>query len=105
MMSALKPASIATMIEFTVDTARLDEFLAYMAKVAPGTRGFAGNLGFSTYADPDNPAHVLHHVAWDSLASQQRYMAWRESTGVFDIIRSFIIEGPLMTYWRLTDTY
>lgn len=104
-MPDLQHGSIATLIEFTVDAARLDEFLAYMAEVAPGTRSYAGNLGFWTYADPENPAHIVHHVAWDSLASQLRYMEWRESTGVFDMIRSFIIEGPQLTYWQLTDTY
>lgn len=97
--------SIMTAIEFTVDETRLEEFHAYMVQVAPDTRNFAGNLGFSTYANSENPAQVLHHVAWDSLASQQCYMKWRESTGVFDVIRSFIVKGPQLTYWQLTETY
>lgn len=96
---------IVTLIEFTIDPARLDEFSRFMATVAPGTRDYPGNRGFDAYADPHDPAHIIHRVAWENVEVQKQYMQWREATGVFDAIRAFIVTGPSLVYWRWVAAY
>jgi quinol monooxygenase YgiN len=99
MMAIDTEGSILTIIEFTIDESRRAEFDKYIEEVAPGTRSFEGNLGFEIYRDPSNQAHVIHNVWWRNPEVQQMYMEWRRSTGVFDKIESYIVDGPRMTYW------
>jgi quinol monooxygenase YgiN len=95
---------VVTLIEFTIDPTRMAEFDRLIREVAPGTRGYPGNRGFETYSEAGNPARIIHRVSWDSVRQQKQYMQWREGTGVFDRIRSFIVTGPVLTYWRCTNT-
>lgn len=104
-MTEHKTGPVLTLIEFTIDQTKAEAFHRFIDEVGPGTRSFPGNLGFSTFSDPEDSVHVVHQVLWDSLEAQQKYMEWRESTGVFDAIRSFIVEGPRLTYWYLSRTF
>ncbi|WP_219894213.1 putative quinol monooxygenase [Aquisediminimonas profunda] len=105
MTSQADDGPIVTLIEFTIDANRLAQFEEYMDKVAPGTRAYPGNLSFESCRDPANDAHIIQRVVWSDMTSQKQYMQWRESTGVFDEIRDFIVVGPELTYWKLNQTY
>lgn len=96
---------IVTLIEFTIDANRTTQFEDYMNKVAPGTRSYPGNISFESFQDPEDGAHIMQRVVWSDMKSQKQYMQWRESTGVFDEIRDFIVAGPQLTYWKLDQTY
>jgi quinol monooxygenase YgiN len=96
---------IMTLIEFMIDANRSTQFEQYMNEVAPGTRAYPGNISFDTFHDPDDVTHIMQRVVWSDIKSQKQYMEWRESTGVFDEIRSFIVAGPELTYWKLDQTY
>lgn len=105
MTSKTDDGPIMTLIEFTIDANRATEFEEYMAKVAPETRSYPGNISFESFQDPDDGMHIMQRVVWSDMKSQKQYMQWRESTGVFDEIRSFIVAGPELTYWKFNQIY
>lgn len=105
MTSRTDDGAIMTLIEFTIDANRVSQFDEYMNEVAPGTRSYPGNISFDSFKDPEDSTHIMQRVVWSDMKSQKQYMQWRESTGVFDKIRSFIVAGPELTYWNLDQVY
>ncbi len=61
--------------------------------VLPDTRSYEGNQSVDVYQKVDDPETCIIHSQWDSQGHWEKYIAWREETGV---LASFVeeLEGP-----------
>lgn len=76
--------------------------LEVLSKALPVTRQYAGCQYCNTYLDHDADTIVLIQ-GWDSREHQQRYIAWRESTGDLQQLVDTLTSPPQVRFWSLTD--
>jgi len=89
----------AVTIDLSIDPKRKEEFLNFIAEIAPDTRAYDGCVLFDIWADQDNPARVLFYEIWDSREHQERYLAWRTETGLMDKLGPFLAAPPVISYY------
>ena len=72
----------------------LEQTHAAIAQALGDTRAYDGCLGADAYVDDDDPSHVILVETWAQRADQERYMQWRQGTGVLDAM-SELLERPI----------
>ncbi len=85
-------------LDFSIDPAKVTEFLAVIKAVAPETRAYDGCRQFDIWTDQDKPGHVFFYEIWDSRQHQEKYFGWRMETGLVDKIGPFFTAPPVVTY-------
>jgi len=70
-----------------------DEFDALMRSILGDTRAFDGCKGITVQRNMEESANVLLVEQWESRAHYDKYLAWREETGVLGKIVD-LLEGP-----------
>lgn len=90
-------------LDFSVDPAKVDAFLALIKSVAPDTRAYDGCKLFDIWRDQDKPGHVFFYEVWDSRQQQEKYLAWRTETGLVEKIGPFMTAPPVITYFDKFD--
>lgn len=95
--------SIAVTIDLAVEPARTSEFLAFIKKIAPDTRAYAGCQLFDIWTDQNKPGHVFFYEIWDSRGDQEKYLAWRTETGLMDQLGPFLAGPPVISYFDKFD--
>lgn len=92
-------SSTPTVVTLRVTPTDPKAFLAFLAEVLPETRKFKGCQSNKTYAGKDGGAEVLLVQEWDSIADQQAYLAWRESTGVLQKFLGHLAKPAEISVW------
>ncbi len=70
--------SIAAMIEFEVNPAMREEFVAYLKDILPDTRNYEGCLDATVHIDQDMPNNLIAYSRWESMEHLNRYSVWRQ---------------------------
>lgn len=70
-----------------------DEFDALMGSILADTRAYDGCEGITVQRNMEDSANVLLIEQWESRAHYDKYLAWREETGVLGKIVA-LLEGP-----------
>jgi quinol monooxygenase YgiN len=89
---------VTVTLDVLIQPAKLDEFLATLKELLPATRAYDGCQSLQTYADQDDPNHIVLIEQWESRAKQERYIAWRTETGVMAALGGFVAEPPRFTF-------
>jgi len=76
-------------------------FQAFLTEILPDTRKARGCRFSKTYVGNDGSNEVLLIQEWDSLADQQAYMAWRDSTGVLQTFIGHLAKPAEVHIWEL----
>lgn len=83
--------SVLVTIEAAVkDRKAFDDFAK---RILSDTRAFEGCRGLTVHYDEQAPEKVLLVEQWESRADHEKYLAWRQETGVLDEIMAQL-EGP-----------
>jgi quinol monooxygenase YgiN len=80
-----------------------DAFKAHLLEVIPVTREASGARFSWSTQDPENPARFTLVQEWDSLAQQQGYIAWRDSTGDLAEFVEFLVAPPTIDVRAVFD--
>jgi len=96
--------SIAVMVEFEVNPAAREEFVAYLKEILPDTRKYEGCLGAAFLVDQDRPNHLITFSRWESVEHFERYAAWRQGAGVSDRIALLLSAVPIRRIFDEIDT-
>ncbi|MGQ7298210.1 putative quinol monooxygenase [Quadrisphaera sp. KR29] len=74
--------TVTSLLELTLSAeAAADPAAAHavVSQVLEATRAFEGCLGCEVLVDVDDPAHLVVHERWASLAHDDAYRAWRRT--------------------------
>ncbi len=83
--------SVSVILEATVK--EMDAFEAFLLKVLPATRSYEGCEGLTVHRNLDEPANVVLIEHWESRPHYDKYLAWRDETGVLGQLAA-LLEGP-----------
>jgi len=80
-------------LEFQAKPLLGNELVEKLKEVLPDTRSYEGNQGVEVYQKTDDPDTCIIQSQWDSQRHWEKYIAWREETGV---LAAFVekLEGP-----------
>ncbi len=70
-----------------------DEFDALMRSILADTRAYDGCEGITVHRNLEESANIMLIEQWETRAHYDKYLAWREETGVLAKIVE-LLEGP-----------
>ena len=73
------------------------------AELLPDTRAYDGCLSVDVYQDQDNPGYICLVEDWESKVHQQRYQAWRDESGIAEVVGPFLAGEPRFNYFDKQD--
>ena len=89
---------VTVTLTFTVKPEREGEFIALLASLLPDTRAYEGCLRVDVYQDQDSPGCILLVEDWTSKQHQEKYQAWRDETGIAEVVGPFLAGEPSFRY-------
>ena len=95
--------AVTVTMALVIKKERLDEFKGLMKDALPDTRSFEGCQSVDVYESQDNPGELFLVELWDSKEHQQKYVAWREETGMMDVLGAFLAAPPTFAFYDELD--
>ena len=95
--------SCIVLLELWVKPESVAEMKAYLARILPDTRGFAGCVHLDVYDDPADATSIVFHERWESRTHYERYSAWRAETGVAARLGAMMAGPPRLRYLEQLD--
>ena len=74
-----------------------------LKEILPDTRSYDGNQSVDVYQQADDPDTLIIHSQWDSKGHWEKYMAWREETGVLSAFVEALEGPPSHRFFNKTD--
>ncbi len=90
-------------LEFKAKPGLGNELLAKLKEILPDTRSYDGCQSIDVYQNTDDPDACIIHGQWDSQGHYEKYIAWREETGVLAAFVEALEGPPSIRYFNKTD--
>lgn len=95
--------AIAVFLEVQIKPESVDEMKAFFKEILPDTRAYEGCLGIDVYGNMDDGANLVLYERWESRSHYDKYLAWRQETGVVDQLGGFLAGPPSIRYYEPVD--
>jgi len=95
--------SITVTLTFSIRPERVDEFRSLLESLLPDTRAYDGCLNVDVYQDQGYPGTIILLEDWLSKQHQQKYQAWRDESGIADVVGPFLAGEPSFSYLDRLD--
>ena len=95
--------SVVVLLEIQVKPEAVNEVKAFLKKVLPDTRTYAGFQGIDIYSNADDTGNLVFYERWDSRNHYEKYLAWRTETGVLDQLAAKLTAPPKIRYYERVD--
>ena len=80
-----------------------DALVATFKAVLPETRAYEGFVDIVVYQNQDDGDNIVLVEHWESRAAYERYIGWRQETGVLDQLIAACAGPPDIRYYDRTD--
>ncbi len=80
-----------------------NDLLATMKAVLPDTRSYDGCIALDAYQNQDDTDLLVLVEKFESKAHYEKYLAWREETGVLQQLGAALEGPPSIRFFDLTD--
>ena len=95
--------SVWVLLEAQVQSDKIAEVKSSLAQNLPDTRSFAGCQGIDALFNMDAPEKVVVVEKWESRSHYDKYLQWRQESGLVDKMSSMLV-GPLtIQYYERAD--
>jgi len=91
------------MLEFKAKAGAGDGLVAKLKEILPDTRSYDGNHSIAVYQKQDDPDTCIIQGVWDSQGHYEKYIAWREESGVLGAFVEALEGPPSIRYFNKTD--
>ncbi len=88
---------------FSVKPERADEFKSLLKELLPATRAYEGCLNVDVYQDQDDSGSICLVEDWETKAHQQKYQAWRDDSGIAEVVGPFLAGEVRFNYFDKQD--
>ncbi|MBK8308963.1 MAG: antibiotic biosynthesis monooxygenase [Gammaproteobacteria bacterium] len=95
--------SCIVLLELQIKPESVNEMKAFLTRILPDTRTYAGCKSLDVYGDLENGASLVFHECWDSRAHYEKYFAWRTETGVAAQLGAMMAAAPVLRYCEKLD--
>ena len=95
--------SVTVILAFSVQPERAEEFKLVLKELLPDTRAYDGCQSVDVYQDQVDPGQIHLIENWESKVHQQKYQAWRDETGIAEVVGPFLAGEPRFNYFDRQD--
>ena len=95
--------AVMVTLEFSVVLGRTEEFKLLLQELLPDTRSYEGCLQVDVYQGHDNPEIIYLVENWESKVHQQKYQAWRDESGIAEVVGPFLTRESKFNYFDRQD--
>jgi quinol monooxygenase YgiN len=89
-------------LEVKAKPERVHDVIGLLKQLLPETRAYDGCQEVAVYLNEDGRTFVYFEM-WDSKSHYERYLAWREETGVLAELVALIEDPPNIRYFEPVD--
>jgi quinol monooxygenase YgiN len=86
-------------LEFRIKDGCEEQLKDYFKEILPDTREYDGCIQLYMVRDHDDPQKIVVVEFWDTRRHYEKYLAWRQETGVMDKLAT-MLDSPS---WRFFD--
>ncbi|QKT08471.1 antibiotic biosynthesis monooxygenase [Gordonia sp. X0973] len=86
-------------IDLPAKKGKFDELREWMVNHIAGTRNFNGNMVVESWRNQDKPDSIFLLEKWESRADFEKYLQWREETGVITELLELLDGEPAFHYF------
>lgn len=94
--------SVVVVLEFKCKDETYEMVKSTMSQILPDTVKFDGCEALHAAAEDSTKTVVLYEV-WDKIESQQKYMGWRQETGLMDKLGPAVRSAPEQRIMNVLD--
>ena len=91
------------MVEAIAKAESVHESEKFLKRHVPDTRSYEGCQDITAYINEDGKTIVMVEH-WDSKAHYEKYLAWREETGVLSDFGALLEGAPMIRFFDVLDT-
>jgi|TARA_Y100000758_G_scaffold291297_1_gene245566 quinol monooxygenase YgiN len=95
--------AITIILEIQAKKGTGNDFLAMMKGILPETRSYDGCISLNVYQNQDDSDVMVLVENFESKAHYEKYLAWREETGVLQKLGAALEGPPSIRFFDLTD--
>ena len=95
--------AVTIILEIQAKKGTGNDFLAMMKGILPETRSYDGCIGLNVYQNQDDSDVMVLVENFESKAHYEKYLAWREETGVLQQLGAALEGPPSIRFFDLAD--
>lgn len=97
--------TVLAKLELSVQADKIEEMKRFLAEILPDTRTYPGNEGTGdAFQGQDDPNRIVIVELWNARDDHQKYLGWREETGVLGTLAGMLTGPPDIQYFDKLDT-
>ena len=82
-----------------------EEASVFFKRILPDTRAYEGCQGLHWTENIEDPSHIEFFSLWDSKEQYDKYLQWRQDSGVMEESEAFLDGDPVWRFFRVDQTY
>ena len=95
--------SVVVLLEVQVKPEEVDNIKAYFKEILPDTRAYEGCQSIDMYGNLDESTNLVLYECWESRQYYEKYLAWRNETGVVEKLGSMLSGPPSIRYYERVE--
>ncbi|KAA0085955.1 antibiotic biosynthesis monooxygenase [Mycolicibacterium sp. P9-64] len=95
--------SVAALLELRFKSESVAEATEVFRRELVVTRALAGHVRTEVLVDPDDDAHWIIHLVWESVEAEQAYTAFRAGEGKITELPGLLAAPPVKTIFTVSD--
>ncbi len=95
--------AVMVLLEVQANEGTGDELVATFKAILPDTRAFDGFLNIVVHQNQDDKDNLVVVEKWETKAAYEKYLGWRQETGVLDQLVAACSGPPSIRHYDITD--
>lgn len=95
--------AVMVLLEVQANEGTGDELVATFKAILPDTRAYDGFLDIVVNQNQDDKDNLAVIEKWETKAAYEKYLGWRQETGVLDQLVAACAAPPSIRYYDITD--
>ncbi|TDJ62222.1 MAG: antibiotic biosynthesis monooxygenase [Proteobacteria bacterium] len=91
-------------LEIQLKSDQIDTAKSTFKEILPDTRAYDGCQGVYVVENQDKAGNLVLIETWESRAKYEKYLAWRQETGVLDALGAMCEGAPSIRYFDPVDS-
>lgn len=93
--------AIIAVLELEAESNKKSDLLTFINEMVPDTRAYQGNQLTEVWVQLDGK-YIVVVETWESRFAHEKYMSWRQSTGVMGKAMGFCVGAPKLRIFEKT---
>ena len=92
--------SINVMLEFQCREDKIEAFKSVLEVALVDTRNYDGCVSVQVTVNQEAPLNLIFLEVWESREHNEKYLAWRTDTGLFETLSDMLSSPPTIRYFE-----